>query len=554
MRLSSVDFVAKSRLIHGDLYDYSSVVYQKSSSKVEIICNDHGSFWQTPNSHLRGRGCPICAKFKAQVGNNDRRLSLSEFVVRANFRHGDRYGYDLIDLKSTRIKVKILCKVHGLFEQAPVNHMNGQGCPTCAVSCRNQGLSIGQAEFLRRAKDVHGDLYDYSKSVFSIKQALIEIGCPVHGFFYQLAASHLNGRGCPQCGIVSIRDRLKLDFHEVVARGKFVHGDVYDYDESTYRGTKEKMRLICQTHGEFWQSPAAHFLGGGCYRCGVSAFQKSVIDYVESIGINDLLLNDRGVLDGLELDLYSPKNNVAIECNGVYWHSYDGIESRPKRYRHYNKHDRCNRLGVKLISITDEEWSKHNYLVKSMIAHRFNKTSDRIYARDCQLVVVPVSDYRAFVNLNHIAGYRSASVVYGLRCADRFVAMMSFSSHNKYQYEVIRFCSLANMVVLGAGSRLFSAFLVGHSPKLVMSYADRRFSSGGLYLKLGMCLDGITAPNYRYVKNGVTFSRQQFQKSKLVYKLNHFDSSRSESFNMFSNGYRRLWDAGHYRFLWSGNG
>ena len=126
---------------------------------------------------------------------------------------------------------------------------------------------------------------------------------------------------------------------------------------------------------------------------------------------------------------------------------------------------------------------------------------------------------------------------------------MSFNKHPKYQWEITRFANKLNMTVVGGASKLFKHFLREHNPDQILTYADRRYSNGNLYKKLGFKLDGITQPNYIYIKNKKIFSRQQFQKHKLKDKLEDFNPLLTEAENMFNNGYRRMWDAGNYRFL-----
>lgn len=116
-------FVEKARFVHGDTYDYSNVYYKNIKTQVEIVCSVHGSFWQIPLNHLRGKGCPRCA--------NNVLLTTSEFVERAHRVHGDRYDYTEVTYCGNRVPVKIKCLEHGLFEQIPYVHLSGGGCPIC---------------------------------------------------------------------------------------------------------------------------------------------------------------------------------------------------------------------------------------------------------------------------------------------------------------------------------------------------------------------------------------------------------------------------------------
>lgn len=186
-------FIDKSKAIHNDKYDYSKTEYSNAHEKVCIICHEkdengveHGEFWQTPNSHLNGNGCPKCAK-NVQLTNN-------EFIQKAIKVHGNKYNYSKTNYVSGHVKVCILCPEHGEFWQDPYAHINGQGCPKCAGIGRSNS-----EEFIEKACKVHGDLYDYSKVTYINNSSNVCIICPEHGEFWQTPNNHLNGKGCSKC-------------------------------------------------------------------------------------------------------------------------------------------------------------------------------------------------------------------------------------------------------------------------------------------------------------------------------------------------------------------
>jgi hypothetical protein len=543
------EFLRKASAIHGDRYQYDAVNYINGDTKVEIRCKIHGLFLQTPNSHIRkplGAGCPLCGR--NQYGKKSR-LTIDEFLNRAKKIHGDKYDYSQSVYRSRADKLTIICRIHGLFQQKAGNHMDGDDCPLCARETRHSKMR--SVKFIELARQKHGNTYDYSKCVYYQNKSFVTIICPKHGEFQQIPNSHLNGRGCPQCGKEAMIDSLRLDFSEFYERSVQKHGSRYDYDKSTYIDRKTKFRIICPKHGEFWQSPECHLLGAGCQKCSLSSFQLSVYQYLLECGIKpeEVVVNDRKILDGYELDLYVPHKLFAVECNGTWWHGYDRTESRREKLKESHKHDLACAAGLDLLQITDEEWYRQMCIVKSMLSHHFG-LSRRIYARCCKLIIPSTEMYRKFTSANHIQGYRSAAVIYGLEYAGDLVAVMSFSTHPKYQHEIMRFCNAIGSTVIGAASKLFKQFLVDFTPERVMSFASRRYSTGAVYKHLGFKLLRVTDPNYRYTKSGKTYSRQYFQKHKLKARLRSFDQEQTESQNMFNNGYKRIWDSGQYLFLW----
>ncbi len=220
---------------------------------------------------------------------------------------------------------------------------------------------------------------------------------------------------------------------------------------------------------------------------------------------------------------------------------------RDKKYKHYIKADMCK--NARLLQLYELEWSEKKEIVKDIINHNLNK-STRLYARKCKLVDLDNNKYREFINSNHLYGYKSASVKYGLVINNILYAVMSFSKHNIYGYELNRYAVKCGYSVVGGASKLFKHFTNIYKGS-ILSYADRRFSSGNLYEKLGFELCGITKPNYSYIKGYYKYNRQDFQKHKLKQKLENFDENKTEIENMFDNNYRILYDAGHYRYVYN---
>ena len=202
-RMSLKEFVERARKIHGDKYDYSKVNYINANTKVCIICNNHDEpyeFWQSPDVHLRGFGCSKCSGLK--------RLTLEEFIQQSNIIHGEgRYDYSKVKYKNNRTKVCIICNNHDKpyeFWQKPSAHLNGEGCPICAIESSREKLKMSLEEFIEKANKVHGKgRYDYSKVKYINAFTKVCIICHEHKKpyeFWQKPSAHLNSKnGCPMC-------------------------------------------------------------------------------------------------------------------------------------------------------------------------------------------------------------------------------------------------------------------------------------------------------------------------------------------------------------------
>lgn len=266
-----------------------------------------------------------------------------------------------------------------------------------------------------------------------------------------------------------------------------------------------------------------------------------------------ILRNNRIVLDGKELDFYIPDISFAIEYNGLYWHR----DSHPRMSKNYHleKTEKCAEKKIHLIHILESEWKHKQNIVKSIIRQYVGGHVAKIHGRECEIRKVDIQEKREFLNKCHIQGEDRSSVAYGLYYKNSLVSMMTFCKSRfdkKIEWEISRFCNALNTRVHGGATKLFNIFLLDYKPNSVVSYSDRRLFSGDLYSKLGMTFEGNTAQGYHYVSPdfSTVFNRQMFQKSKLSKKLKVFDSNLSEWENMKNNGFDRIWDCGHSKWVW----
>ena len=231
-KLTTEEFVERARNIHGDTYDYSQVEYMGMEVPVKIICSKHGEFLQSPNNHLKGHGCLQCTKI------DDRKLGLNGFVDKARQVHGDLYDYSKSVYVNSKTPVTIICSKHGEFQQSPNKHLQGQGCPRCAKNCRDTKES-----FIEKARDVHGELYDYSKVSYVDTYVKVCIIDPVYGEFWQTPNAHLNGRGHPGRKAEKCHDTKKAngtlfsskpeDIVGVLLRRKFGKSNVFMHHKTS---------------------------------------------------------------------------------------------------------------------------------------------------------------------------------------------------------------------------------------------------------------------------------------------------------------------------------
>jgi hypothetical protein len=241
------EFVRDAILVHGDKYDYSKVDYKNPNEKVIIICKTHGDILQRPNDHLNTLGCSKCS--------GRYQYSTKEWVMEAKKNHGDKYNYEKVEYKTNKSKVIIICKTHGEFLQQPSSHLSGKGCKKCSYITNGLNLRKLPKEFIKQAKEIHGDTYYYSKVDYTKSNEKVIIICKEHGEFLQSPDGHLTGSGCSKCA-----GCYNYTTEEWVTKAKEIHGDIYNYEKVDYKTNKSKVIIICKIHGEFLQNAKNHII------------------------------------------------------------------------------------------------------------------------------------------------------------------------------------------------------------------------------------------------------------------------------------------------------
>ena len=293
-----------------------------------------------------------------------------------------------------------------------------------------------------------------------------------------------------------------------------------------------------------------------CYpvvKCeGTSLEEKELVEFIKTVA-DDVKQNDRAILKPYELDALIVKQKLAIEFDGLYWHSYDG-QLHDKNY-HLKKTQMCEEKGIQLIHVFESEWIHKKDIVKSRLKNLLEVHDKVIYARRCQIREVDSKISREFQERTHIQGSVNAKLSLGLFFNSQLVALMTFgkSRFNKHHdWELLRFSTELNCHVVGAASKLLKHFEEVYKPKSIMTYADRRWSQGKLYKALGFQLDHVSPPSYWYFKNcsSILESRQKYQKHKLKELfLATYDENKTEMQNMTDNGYHCIFDCGNLVFV-----
>jgi len=545
-------FIEKAKLKHDNKYDYSLVNYVNAKTKVSIICPVHGIFGQVAAYHLAGNACPKCGVGSLAISL---KLTRQEYIDKARFVHGDKYDYTLVDYKNSRSKVKIICPIHGVFEKIATEHLQGKGCRLCKLKDRTHTKST----FVEKSRVVYEDKYDYSLVEYINSSTRVKIICPIHGIFEQKPVEHTRGYGCVKCSWDNTRT-TQLDF---VSRSLEIHKRKYTYDNVVYENSGSKVSIICPVHGVFEQRGCSHLEGKGCLRCSneqqTSKAETDILDFLNNVGNSNLnIITSHRLPNNQELDIYLPDHNLAIEYNGLYYHSSYGNNLKNKKSTSYHRDKMllCREADIELLQIFEDEWVNliKQEIWKSIIKHKLGLTSNRVYARKCTIAELNSKTCSTFLEENHLMGKDSSPIRYGLTFNNKLVSVITFGKpslsggNRKYDFNIGRFSILKDTTVVGGFSKLLSHFLKLNPSKTLSTAADLRYSTGDVYTKNGFKLTHETKPNYWYWKGQRRFHRFGFRKQLLGKRLETFDPLLTEKQNMLNNKWNTIYDAGNAMF------
>ncbi len=286
-----------------------------------------------------------------------KRLTIEEFIERAKNVHGDKYDYSLVvKYETARTHIPVICKNHGQFMITPNHHVNRkQGCPGCK--------KLGLDGFLERAISIHGNKYGYSLVEYKNNKSKVKIICPTHGVFEQRVNDHLSGAcKCPEC----INDSLRKNVDDFKFEASKTHSNKYDYSLIHFiKNNKQKISIICPTHGEFQQQSLCHLQGQGCPVCKESRGEKEIRDILKENAIifeNQKKFDDCRNINPLPFDFYLPEYNICIEYNGrqhyqTVSNNFFGDEEQlmQTQKRDKIKYHYCKNNDIKLVVIKYDE-------------------------------------------------------------------------------------------------------------------------------------------------------------------------------------------------------
>jgi hypothetical protein len=556
---------------HPDLYSQIvSVLGDKKSPESLRTGSKLFVQWQCLSGHIYeakvsnrtslGRNCPYCAGRYAIAGEND--------IATTNPEVMKYWDYSANSLQPEEVKktysklIHWICEKNHQWESKPENlTVRKHYCPFCS----GKRVIPGETDFASVYPEKLS-LWDYEKNTISPHEISAGNGrqmhwkCPVN---HEWTASICDmGKrtltGCPKCSgrrnLGGSNNGLGVLFPHLLSEWDFEKNSKSPSDYSY--GSSQRVWWKC-SQGHEWEINICKRTGknsSGCPECAIrtSKGERAVAEYIATILPSEVaILGNRKILQGLELDIYIPSRKVAIEYNGIYWHSE--ISGRSNTY-HHNKWKACKDKGIQLIQIWEDEWNRNPEQIKRMLAHKLGISNERkVFARKTTVVELDKAQTELFLNENHVQGYASGSYYLGLKdkSNDEIVSVLVLKKEAGTEGKVlniIRYAASANVV--GGFTKLLKHAEKQYNPDSFITFSDHCVSDGGLYKNNGFIADKELPPDYMYVVGNV-------RKHKFGYRINKFkidpkllwEEGLTERELAELNGLKRIWDAGKTRWV-----
>ena len=287
--------------------------------------------------------------------------------------------------------------------------------------------------------------------------------------------------------------------------------------------------------------------------CGKSYSEKELVDFVKSIYSDEIMENTKRIIPPKELDIYIPKMKLAIEYNGLYWHDENHVD----RNYHLTKTNMCNKKGMDLIHVFEDDWLYKKEIVKSMIASRLGIYKEKIFARKCQIKEIEKDQAKIFFDENHLQGFAYGDLYLGLMFNNELIQCICINKKGWHDgnVELTRMVTKLNTQVVGGFSKLMKHISDYIEYKSITSYVYKAWFNGKGYIESGFKIVKENNPSYSYVVNGRRVHKSHFRKDKIKKmfergELKFYDSDKTEHENMIENKIYRIYDCGSVEMIY----
>jgi len=485
--LSKEEFIKKAKEKFGDSYDFENIEYVNTKTPIKIICEKHGENYITPHDMFSHKyPCPKC-------GNKDKGITLTqeEFLNRSIKQHGNKYDYSLAIYKNQETKVKIICPKHGVFETNPFSHMEGHCCPKCSREKQSITQTKNTESFINKAKTIHKNRYDYSKTKYVNARTLVTITCKKHGDFSQMPYIHLDGCGCQKCGMMishqenEIFEYCKSIFPDAEQSNRSL---IHPYEIDIYIPS---LRIGIEYNGLYWHSNA----------CVDKNYHLQKLELAKKNGIKLIQIFEDEYINNKELVLKKIGHILNVA----------------------NNNQKISGRKCEIIEITNHE--AEGFLNKNHI----------------QGYAISTVHLGAFFNNELIA---VMSFKLETKNSSKW-ELTRFASNNNYICQGVG----------GKLFKHFIKKYDPKEVKSFADRRWTIDENSNLYIKLGFNFNGYTVPDYKYFRENDGIKRQHkfgFRKQKLN-KIYGLPLTMTETEMTEKLGYKKIYDCGLIRYVWKQN-
>lgn len=522
----TIDFVKKSFELEG--YTLLTSVYINNRQKLKFICpNGHEHYITWNKWYNRGDRCGLCSV---------RKKKSIDFIIKQFALE----GYKVLDDRyiNSSTKIHYICPNGHAHSTSWDKWKQGDRCAVCAGNAKLSTYDISNALSVEGYKLLSDTYVNSHENITAL--------CP-EGHTWEFSWSNWkSGNRCIYC---SGKDKKTIEFLRTAFKK-----EGHTLLTNLYNNGFHSLECMCPEGHRYEISWNGWRQGQRCPKCrlsGVSNNESIIAMFLRDECGLEVIVRDRDIIKPYELDIVIPNIKLAIEYCGLYWHSE--LNGKDKSY-HLSKLQKCIENGYKLITVFEDEFLYRRDVVLSRLCNIIgsDKDSKKVYAMNCEIIPIDTKVAKDFCEQNHLQGYISSSVKLGAFFEGELVSVMTFSKPliskdavviRNRSWELSRFCSLTGYSVVGIASKLLKYFENEYDPAFLISYADRRWSDGNLYNKIGFKFDRYTPPNYWYINGSKRIHRFAYRKaSRGISGITEWEFRQSQGCN-------RIWDCGNYRFI-----
>lgn len=490
--------------------------------------------------------CPVCLFKRVQRGVNDLETLNPEIAEEWSPRNEQAPG----DVTPRTKRKSWWIGACGHEWEAPVfRRVAGSGCPFCVKF--GARVMPGETDLKTRRPELAAQWSPRNSKTpheVTVKSSyMAEWDCPEGHSWVTAVHARARGQGCPQCSGRTVT----LGVNDLLSVAQEVAGEWSSRNTKSahevHSGSKDTAWWEC-SQGHEWEAPVyARVRGTSCPKCGnrgTSRAEQELLEFVSSL--TETRERDRVILGGRELDIVCESEKVAIEFNGLYWHS----EAQVSPDLHLLKSAGAAEAGYQLLHIWEDDWRDRRHIVERMIARKLGKSTETKHnARSLDFRLVSSTEARVFLDENHIQGFAGGSWRGGLYSGGELVALTTMKQRSPGEWELVRYATSG--IVRGGHSKILKRFIRDLSPAKIVTFSDRGVSDGGLYSSQGFTMDGELKPDYSYLVGGSREHKFKYRKNRFERdeKL-EFQDGLTETELAQLNKLLRVYDAGKVRWVW----